>query len=375
VSKKRVVVVSDTMYPWFIGGKEERLRVLRSNLDAEKFEVIFATMKWWEGPAPKSHYAICKKIDLYHNGRRSIFSSLYFALACFKVLRIKPDLVEADQMPFLQIWPLKLVCLLRRIPLCVTWHEVWGPKYWHEYLGNLGPIAGFIETLTMKLPDRIIAVSEMTRQRLIDHGVDTAKIALVANTVDAFEIRNAKTNLPATDLLYVGRLLQHKRVDLLLDSLSQLKSQGSLYTLSVVGQGPLLHALIDQATRLGVSSQVTFYSKQLRSEDIWGLMGTCKVFVSPSEREGFGIAALEAITAGTRVLVSSHSDNASRFLVTSTEVGEAVSKQSISEWSLAISNALIQQVKDKEHLSNTSDSQVDFSILYQENWEDLLVRN
>ena len=375
MKKKRVVVVSDTMYPWFIGGKEERLRVLRSHLDAEKFDVIFATMKWWDGQAPKSHYAICKKIDLYHNGRRSIYSSLYFALACLKVWRYKPDLIEADQMPFLQIWPLKLVCILRRIPLCVTWHEVWGPKYWQEYLGNLGPIAGFVESLSMKLPDRIIAVSEMTRQRLIDQGVDTAKIALVANTVDALEIRNAKTNLPATDLLYVGRLIEHKRVDLLIDSLSQLKSQGSLCTLSVVGQGPLLNALMDQATRLGVSSQVTFYSRQLKSEDIWGLMGTCKVFVSPSEREGFGIAALEAITAGLRVLVSSHSDNASRFLVTSSQVGEAVSKQTTSEWALAIRNALDQQVNKKDHLSKVSDSQVDFSILYQENWEDLLVRN
>jgi hypothetical protein len=138
MNRKRVVVVSDTMYPWFIGGKEERLRVLRNHLDTEKFEVIFATMKWWDGPAPESHHAICKKIDIYHNGRRSIFSSLYFALSCFKVLRFKPDLVEADQMPFLQIWPLKLVCLFLRIPLCVTWHEVWGPKYWREYLGNLG---------------------------------------------------------------------------------------------------------------------------------------------------------------------------------------------------------------------------------------------
>jgi glycosyltransferase involved in cell wall biosynthesis len=226
----------------------------------------------------------------------------------------------------------------------------------------------------MKLPDRIIAVSEMTKQRLIDHGVNKAKIALVANTVDAVEIRNAKTNLPATDLLYVGRLIEHKRVDLLLDSLSYLKSKGSLYTLSVVGQGPLLHVLIDQATRLGVSSQVTFYSKPLRSEDIWGLMGACKVFVSPSEREGFGIAALEAITAGRRVLVSSHSDNASRFLVTSNQVGEVVSKQAKSEWSQAISNALEWKVNEKAHLTKISDSQVKFSVLYQENWADLLVK-
>jgi len=372
--KKRVVVVSDTMYPWFVGGKEERLRVLQSNLDAEKFDVIFATMKWWDGPAPSSHYAICKKIDLYHNGRRSIFSSLYFALACLKVWRFKPALIEADQMPFLQIWPLKLVCLLRRIPLCVTWHEVWGPKYWQEYLGNLGPIAGFIENLSMKLPDRIIAVSEMTRQRLIDHGVDTAKISLVANTVDALEIRIAKTNLPPTDLLYVGRLIEHKRVDLLLESLSQLKSEGRFCTLSIVGQGPQLETLMEQAVNLGVLSQITFYSKPLSSQDIWGLMGICTVFASPSEREGFGIAALEAITAGTRVLVSSHSDNASRFLVASNEIGDVVSNQTITDWSRAINNALELQGNNNEQTAEPEDSQLDFSVMYQKNWTDLLVQ-
>jgi len=374
MNRKRVVVVSDTMYPWFIGGKEERLRVLRSHLDQEKFDVIFATMKWWDGQAPKSHYAICKKIDIYHNGRRSIFSSLYFAISCFKVSRFKPDLVEADQMPFLQIWPLKLVCLFLRIPLCVTWHEVWGPKYWQEYLGNLGPIAGYVESMSMRLPDRIIAVSEMTRQRLIDQGVDASKIALVANTVNALEIRNAKTNLPATDLLYVGRLIEHKRVDLLIASISQLKSEGRVFTLSIVGQGPKLEALMEQAVDLGVLNQITFYSKPLSSQDIWGLMGICTVFASPSEREGFGIAALEAITAGTRVLVSSHSDNASRFLVASNEIGDVVSNQTITDWSRAINNALELQGNNNEQTAEPEDSQLDFSVLYQKNWTDLLVQ-
>jgi len=277
-------------------------------------------------------------------------------------------------MPFLQIWPLKRVCLFLRIPLCVTWHEVWGPKYWQEYLGNLGPIAGYVESMSMRLPDRIIAVSEMTRQRLIDQGVDAAKIALVANTVNALEIRNAKTNLPATDLLYVGRLIEHKRVDLLIASISQLKSEGRVFTLSIVGQGPQLEALMEQAVDLGVLNQITFYSKPLSSQDIWGLMGICTVFASPSEREGFGIAALEAITAGTRVLVSSHSDNASRFLVASNEIGDVVSNQTITDWSRAINNALELQGNNNEQTAEPEDSQLDFSVLYQKNWTDLLVQ-
>jgi len=374
MNRKRVVVVTDTMYPWFVGGKEERLRVLSRNLDPEKFEVIFATMKWWDGAAPASHYAICKKISLYHQGRRSIFSSLYFALSCLKVLRIRPDLVEADQIPFLQILPLKIVCILLRIPLCVTWHEVWGPKYWKEYLGTMGPLAGVMESLSMKLPDRIIAVSEMTRQRLINQGVNAAKVTLVANTVDSIAVRSAESNLPATDLLYVGRLIEHKRVDLLLNSLAHLKSHGERYSLSVIGQGPQLEQLVEQARNIGVIDQVSFYSKPLSSQDIWGLMRICKVFVSPSEREGFGIAALEAITAGSRVLVSGHCDNASRFLITTSEIGEVVSEQSISEWSLAISKAVERHVNNREKLTEIHDSQLDFSALYEKNWADLLVQ-
>jgi len=374
MNRKRVVVVTDTMYPWFVGGKEERLRVLSRNLDPEKFEVIFATMKWWDGAAPASHYAICKKISLYHQGRRSIFSSLYFALSCLKVLRIRPDLVEADQIPFLQILPLKIVCILLRIPLCVTWHEVWGPKYWKEYLGTMGPLAGVMESLSMKLPDRIIAVSEMTRQRLINQGVNAAKVTLVANTVDSIAVRSAESNLPATDLLYVGRLIEHKRVDLLLNSLAHLKSHGERYSLSVIGQGPQLEQLVEQARNIGVIDQVSFYSKPLSSQDIWGLMRICKVFVSPSEREGFGIAALEAITAGSRVLVSDHCDNASRFLITTSEIGEVVSEQSISEWSLAISKAVERHVNNREKLTEIHDSQLDFSALYEKNWADLLVQ-
>jgi len=175
-------------------------------------------------------------------------------------------------------------------------------------------------------------------------------------------------------LLYVGRLIEHKRVDLLIASISQLKSEGRVFTLSIVGQGPQFQALMNQALNLGVINQITFYSKPLSSQDIWGLMGICTVFASPSEREGFGIAALEAITAGSRVLVSGHSDNASRFLVKSNEIGEVVPNQTISDWSLAIKNALDLQINNREQATKTDDSQLDFSVLYQENWTDLLVR-
>ena len=160
--RTRVVIVSDTLSPWFIGGKERRLNAFTKSADNSDFEIIFATMKWWDGQAPQGHVSISRKYQVYKNGRRSIYSALAFALSCFKVAKLKPDLVEADQIPVLHLWPLKLVCLIRKVPLSVTWHEVWSKPYWLKYLGPLGYIAALVEKWSLLLPNSFIAVSDMT---------------------------------------------------------------------------------------------------------------------------------------------------------------------------------------------------------------------
>ena len=371
MKRQRVVVVTDTMYPWFVGGKEERLRNLHGSIDDEKFEVIFATMKWWDGTTPNQHAAICKKLEIYKNGRRSLNASIYFALSCFKVITLKPDLVEADQIPFLQIWSLKVVCFALRIPLCVTWHEVWGTKYWREYLGSVGILAAVIERLSMKLPNKIIAVSELTKDRLISAGVNPSKISLINNFVDSEEIRKAKTNLPGTDLLFVGRLISHKRVDLLLEAIALLKKEEILPTIAIVGSGPESGILKQQALNLGIDSQIKFYDSSLESNDIWGMMANCQIFVSASEREGYGIAVLEAITAGAKALVSNHSDNASRFLITD-GIGKIVPEQTSKSWADSIKTGLETWINEGKILGSSTTNLESFGFEYMENWTKVL---
>ncbi len=43
----------------------------------------------------------------------------------------------------------------------MTWHEVWG-DYWYEYMGRPGFFGKLIEKISVRLPDRIIAVSDRT---------------------------------------------------------------------------------------------------------------------------------------------------------------------------------------------------------------------
>jgi glycosyltransferase involved in cell wall biosynthesis len=371
-NKTRVVIVSDTLYPWFIGGKERRLHSFATTAENSEFEIIFATMKWWEGEAPKGHIALSRKYEIYKNGRRSIFSALGFALSCFKVASLRPDLVEADQIPVLHLWPLKIVCRIRKVPLSVTWHEVWSKPYWLKYLGPLGYLAALVEKWSLALPDRFIAVSDMTRSRLIAEGVSPAKISLIENTLDISGIRTAETSLPRTDLLFVGRLISHKRIDLLLSTVAELKAQGILVSLSIVGTGPEMTNLQSKMFELNISEQITFYADGLESHDVWGLMKKCPVFVLPSEREGYGIAVQEALLVGATVLVSNHPDNAARELINQTSKGRIVGEQTAQAWADEISNLIAtgifdNAIKQRDRLEDDN-SQDNFVSDYQYSW-------
>jgi len=168
--------VLDAIHPYSAGGRETRYRHIVSQLSTQGHDVTFYTMHWWTGPRSKQsdgvgYKAIMKYVPLYHGNRRSIGHAVRFALASFRMVFYRYDIIEADHMPYLQLLPLRIVAALRRVPLVVTWHEVWGPRYWRQYLGPFGVIAAAIERAATMLPQLIITVSPETHERLIELGV------------------------------------------------------------------------------------------------------------------------------------------------------------------------------------------------------------
>jgi glycosyltransferase involved in cell wall biosynthesis len=202
-------------------------------------------------------------------------------------------------------------------------------------------------------------------------GIDPKKITLINNFVNAEDIQGSRTNLPQTDLLYVGRLISHKRVDLILEALSLLGMEDIFPTISIVGTGPELENLKSQARKKSIEQQINFYSEKLDSSDVWGLMANCKIFVSASEREGYGIAVLEAITAGASVLVSNHEDNAARFIV-SQDSGGIVEDQSPRTWADSIKNGLSAWTNSEECIARPDLNLESFGIEYMDSWNKAL---
>lgn len=102
----------------------------------------------------------------------------------------------------------------------------------------------------------------------------------------------------AGDLVFVGRLVSDKGVDVLLDALALLAAEGLRPGLTVVGAGPERTRLEEQARRLGIEGQVDFLGTRT-GEDLVKILNRHRILVVPSRYdEPFGIVALEGIACG-----------------------------------------------------------------------------
>ncbi len=317
-----VALVTDAIFPYHVGGKEMRYWHVASGLVARGFEVHVFTMHWWRGPRKRvdggiHYHAICRRYQMYSGTRRSILEAVLFAVACLSLLRrsFQYDLIEADQMPHLQLFTLWLVARLRRVPLVVTWHEFWGREYWSHYLGGLGRIAAAVEQVTLRVGDHLVTPSPGTRDRLVAHGVAPARVSIVPNGLDLEAIASAEPNADAVDVLFVGRLIEHKHVDILLESLARLKDLRGRVTCAIVGDGPEREALQKLVLGLNLAGQVQFVGSVEAQADVLGRMKSASLLVLPSTREGYGIVVAEALACGLPVVTTDHPDNHARALV------------------------------------------------------------
>ena len=138
-----VAMVSDAIYPYHRGGKEVRYHELAQRL-AKRAEVHVYTMQWWKGSRERTEdavtfHAISRLHGLYVKDRRPVRQAIFFAIACFRLLKSRFDVLEADHIPYFQVILLRIVATLKRKRLVVMWHEVWGRSYRRQYLGRAWP--------------------------------------------------------------------------------------------------------------------------------------------------------------------------------------------------------------------------------------------
>ena len=335
----KIGFVYDMIYPFSKGGAEKRIYHLASRL-ATRHEVHCVGLKQWEGPstvvtdAGVTLHGVRRppgRVYVDH-GRRALLEPVWFGVALFQWMGLRNmDLIDCSSFPYFSTFSARALAILGRKPLVTTWHEFWG-DYWNQYAPRVAPIGRVVEKMAVWCSMTVVAVSEHTRQKLINTGLKTEQVSVIPNGIDMKAIERAEPLLDAPDILFVGRLIREKKVGELLEALSRQPLDHLGATCWIVGEGSDREYLQRRVTELGLGSRVSFVS-WMPEEQVYGAMKGAKVVALLSEREGFGMVVLEAMACGTPVVVASGRHTAAPDLVRSGENGYVVpcEPQAVSE--------------------------------------------
>lgn len=175
-----------------------------------------------------------------------------------------------------------------------------------------------LKRLSFKFSDGLIVVNYIVKQEYSQRGFHAEKIivnpimhddrnfreslihALPVSTelVDKFELENKKV------ILFVGRLIHVKGLDLLLHSFAKLSASDDSLKLVLVGHGTELTALKNLTNELNISERVLFVGRCDGLELMaWYNIGS--LFVLPSRFEPFGAVINEALISGMPAICTS----------------------------------------------------------------------
>lgn len=320
-SGKKLALVYDAIYPYIKGGGEKRFYEVGKRLSKKGYEVHFYGMKLWKGKniikkQGMFYRGICKAVPLYDNKKRTIKEAISFGIASFKLLKEDFDIIDCCGFPYFSLFSAKLVCIIKGKPLISTWHEVWGKEYWQSYIGKKGYLGYLVEKLASKLPNKIIAVSEHTKNKLINTlKVNPNKIITIPNALDFQKIKSIKPNKEKSDIIYAGRLLDYKNIDILIKSIKILAEKNPKIKCIIIGDGPEKNNLQKLTNQLNLKNNIIFKGFIEDYNQVLSLMKSSKVFVSTSSREGFGLVAIESNALGVPVITINHKDNAIKDLI------------------------------------------------------------
>ncbi|MDG6256472.1 MAG: glycosyltransferase family 4 protein [Methanomicrobiaceae archaeon] len=316
----KIAYVYDAVYPYIRGGVEKRIGELAIRLAARGHEVHLYGMRCWEGPAVIERdgvilHGVCAPRALYAGGRRSIAQAVWFgAKVLGPLLESDADVIDCQNFPYFSCFAAKIASSAHRVPLVITWHEVWG-DYWYEYLGWRGVFGKAVERLVGNLGARSIAVSEATKAQLEEAGFGSG-VTVIPNGIDCERIENIPPSPSTSDVLFAGRLIAEKNVDLLVEAIALLRETMPDLRCVIIGDGPERARLEQRVADLDLERNIEFTGFLPDHDSVIAAIKASSIFVLPSSREGFGIAALEAMACGLPVVTLDHPRNAVRGLIT-----------------------------------------------------------
>lgn len=159
---------------------------------------------------------------------------------------------------------------------------------------------------------RYYAISKCVQDAWVGYaGVNIASCPVIYNSIDdvfftspAYKDIQVVSNTSEIRLLHVARITKDKGLPELIDAVSMLDTKGVRVHLDVAGRvEPNQNFIIDKINNTKLELSTITYHGLVDKEGILDLMHQASIFVLPTKYEGFGLAAVEALAQGMRLVV------------------------------------------------------------------------
>lgn len=359
----KIGLVYDAIFPYVKGGGERIFYDLSKHL-CRYHEVHLFGMKYWDGPSilqpqPGIYiHGVCKAMPFYTDddiSRRSLREAILFSLSVFFALLKSPkfDIIDCMSTPYIPLFAAALAAKIRRTPIVSSWLEIWSRDHWEKYVRNrfLAAMGAQLERRATHIPVHILANSPHTAKGLRAHEVNPLKITVLTPWIDTEEINSCTPDPDQTcDIIFIGRLIPSKRVDLLINALDRLRGRGLKLRCNIIGKGPEEFRLKSLIAELGLEDRTVFLGWV---ESVIPFLKASKILALLSEREGFGMVVVEAAACGVPTVTLDAPNNAAKDLIKDAQFG-IISSDDLQ----AVADAIQQLLDIPQPIARTNSKQL-----------------
>lgn len=355
----KITFVYDCAYPFTKGGAEKRIYEF-ARLLSNSQEVKIACMKWWNGENTILENGIIytgidKKRKLYtSSGKRCILSGVIFGIkSFFFALKTTSDIYDIEAFPYFPLLLAKFSVVLKRKGIIIGYWSEWLTKEnWKRYSRKAWFLGWFLQKLCLKCCDIVVANSNFTQKR-IGEGSNVAVYVIPPVVIDEKNIE-AEEKRKEFDIVYYGRIIEHKHVESIIEMVDIEKNRGENIKVLIIGEGNAKEKIRKMVVSKNLERHIRLIGAIEKHDDLMNEIRKAKIFVLPSEREGFGISVIEANACGLPAMVIDYPDNAAKDLIINGEngfvVGNIIELHAKIKWILEPERKLILKEMSKKSM-------------------------
>ncbi len=233
------------------------------------------------------------------NSRNAMGVARYAFETAMKLSPASFDVVLFNQ------WPLFHIALTE--PFChsvtlIDWCETWSKGF-----------VSAIQRGISRLPDAHTTVCPSTKSWLTETcNINADKVEEIPSGVNTKLYTSELDKKESGRIIYIGRLVPHKHVDMLIDAVKITREICPEVTLDIIGDGPSYHELKERTK--GCEDFITLHGYLPERQKI-DLLKRAWVLALLSEREGFPRVTTEAMASGVPIVTADFPGNGAKDIV------------------------------------------------------------